>query len=48
MTNNFEVDFETLTELDEHLKSGIGENLFFDTPILTDDLPTEVLEDLPF
>jgi hypothetical protein len=36
--NDFKVEFDNLTELHEHLNSGIGNNLFFDEPV-EEDLP---------
>ena len=45
--NEFEVSYNNLTELHEHLNSGIGNNLFFDESIYH-QLPEEETEELPF
>lgn len=47
-SNNFEVKFDNLTELNDHLNSGVGNNLFFSEDIYLNEDVQEVLEDLPF
>ncbi len=45
--NDFKVEFNNLTELQEHLNSGIGNNLFFDESIYHRP-QEEVYKELPF
>lgn len=47
-SNNFKVDYNNLTELNDHLNGGVGSNLFFSEEIYLNEDVQEVLEDLPF